>query len=184
VRNPKVVDVSPDASDTEIQRNYQMMRAMETNNRPHKSPEECLNAAILQVQSAAISKQIFHLSHVFTGDPSGYFAVNSTFVVCEDELAPALHERLDATVAEFFKEHNIVRAGDTPNPDKEVDEKYESGGKVVPICGVYKQKDGYVYTRLTQDESEKLDYIANLTGLDRDSALELVLNRYLEKTRH
>jgi hypothetical protein len=56
--------------------------------------------------------------------------------------------------------------------------KNESGNKVVPIYGVYKEKDGYAYMHLTQDVIEKLDYIANLTGLDRDSALQLVLNRY------
>jgi hypothetical protein len=95
---------------------------METSDRPHKSTEERLRDAILQVQAEAISKQIFHLSHVFTGDPSGHFSVNATFVVCEDELAPALHERLDATVKEFFKEHNIVPRN-SPNPDKEVDKK-------------------------------------------------------------
>jgi hypothetical protein len=156
----------------------QEMRSMETND----STEERLRDAILQVQSAAISKQIFHLSHVFTGDLSGYFSVNSTFVVGEDELAPALHERLDATVKEFFKEHNIVPGG-SPNPDKEVDKKNESADKVVPIYGVYKQKDGFVHARLTQGEIEKLDYISNLTGLDRDSALETVLNRYLEKMK-
>src|ERR1700690_4016250 len=120
------------------------MRSMETNDTPHKSSEERLRDAILQVQSAAISKQTFHLSHVFTGDPNGYFAVNAIFVVCEDELAPALHERLDATVTEFLKEHMII-PGDSPNPHKEADEKYESGDKVVPIYGVYKAKDGYTY---------------------------------------
>ena len=58
-----------------------------------------------------------------------------------------------------------------------------SGDKVVPIYGVYKRKDGYVYMHLTQDESKKLDYIANLTGLERDRALELVLGRYLERMK-
>ena len=106
---------------------------METSDRPHKSPEEWLDDAVLQVQSAAISKQTFHLSHVFTGDPSGYLAVNSMFVVCEDELAPALHERLDATVREFFEEHNIVPV-DSANPDKQVDKKHELEVKVVPTA--------------------------------------------------
>ena len=103
---------------------------METIDHPHKSPEEWLDDAVLQVQSAAISKQTFHLSHVFTGDPSGYLAINCMFVDCEDELAPTLHERLDATVREFFEEHHIVPA-DSPNPDQHVDEKNELEDKVV-----------------------------------------------------
>lgn len=86
-------------------------------------------------------------------------------------------------MAEFFKEHNIVR-GDCSNAAKEVDERCESREKIAPIYGVYKQEDGYDYMRLTQGESNGLDRVANLTGLDRDTALELVLNRYLEKARH
>jgi hypothetical protein len=83
---------------------------METNDRPHESPEERLKDAILQVQSAAISKQIFHLSHVFTGDPSGYYAVNSTFVVCEDELAPDCTRDLTLQWRNFSKS-TILSAG-------------------------------------------------------------------------
>ena len=64
-----------------------------------------LDPSVLQPLRRRPGKQIFHLSHVFTRDPNGYFAVNSVFVVCQDELAAALHERLDTTVAEFFREH-------------------------------------------------------------------------------
>lgn len=155
---------------------------MESSDGANKSTEERLRGAIIQVQSAAISKQIFHLSDVFTGDPSGYFAVNATFVVCEDELARALHERLDATVSEFFKEHNIVTR-DSQGPEKHIDENYDPEDKVIPIYGVYKKKDGYAYMNLPHDSIEKLDYIAGLTGLDRDSALEMVVDRLLEKMK-
>jgi hypothetical protein len=83
---------------------------MKANGSSRKSTEDWLDEAILQVQSASISKRIMHLSHVFTRDPNEYFAVNSLFFVCEDELAPELHKRLDAVVIEFFKEHNILSA--------------------------------------------------------------------------
>jgi hypothetical protein len=150
---------------------------METSDRPNKSTEEQLNDAILQVQSAALSKEIFHLSHVFTGDPNGCFAVNSMFVVCEDKLAPALHERLDATVREFFEEHEIAFQDSL---DKEVDDHKSSEEKVIPISGIYRKKDGYLYMNLDLDTSQKLDQIAEFTGLDRDGAMEMVLDHLIE----
>src|SRR6185312_13566082 len=126
-------------------------------------------------------KQIFHLSHVFVRDPNGYFAVNSVFVVCKDDLAPALHERLDATVAQFFKEHDIV-VSDSPFQNQRAEEP-ETDEKVVPIYGEYKRQDGYVHMRLPRDTSEGLDRIVNWTGLDRDSALEMVLDWYIERLK-
>jgi hypothetical protein len=111
------------------------------NDGPHKSTEECIEDAVLQVQSASISKQTFHLNQVFTGDPSGHFAINSLFVVCGDELAPALHERLDATVEQFFKEHNIFVA-DSLAPDGASSRRDTLGDKVSPICSL--QTTGWI----------------------------------------
>jgi len=140
-----------------------------------KSTEERLKESILKVQSASIGKQILHLSHAFTEDPKGYFGVVSTFVVCEDELAIALHKRLDATVREFFAEHG-VEFNDGLDGDSEPD-------NVIPIFGIHEKKDGSAYLSLWPEVNERLNLICERTGMNREDALSMALEGWLEKKK-
>lgn len=79
-----------------------------------ETTEERLHASILQVQEACRNHQNLHLSQVFTRDPFGLPGLLSTFVVCDDDLALELKERLDATVRSFFDENGMISDGTRP----------------------------------------------------------------------
>lgn len=85
--------------------------------------KEHLLAAIEKVREASTTRRIFLLSHVFTADPNEFYAVNATFVTCEDELAKELHEHLDAAVKEFFAERGIGIGPERPPEVIPIDSK-------------------------------------------------------------
>ena len=75
-----------------------------------KGTEATLVADIKKVQTACIGNEIFHLSHCFVNSP-GQAAIVACYATCSDEVAEALHKRLDATVQEFFSEMRDHQTG-------------------------------------------------------------------------
>jgi hypothetical protein len=77
------------------------------------STEATLREDIQTVQKACIGNQIIHLSHSFVNSP-GHAAIVVCYATCTDEVAKELHNRLDATVAEFWAERGITKLGPIP----------------------------------------------------------------------
>lgn len=55
----------------------------------------------------------------------------------------------------------------------------QSEGKVVPITGVYKKKDGRVYINLPSEITDVLDLIAEATNADRSEAMEMLVEHVI-----
>jgi hypothetical protein len=72
------------------------------------SPAAILEDCIDQVGSACKNKQIIHISRVFTNTQKDIYGIHATFVVCPDEVATELNEKLAQTVHEFFRGKGIA----------------------------------------------------------------------------